>query len=162
MEFSYLRWISNRFQGEEKNLEKQCCDGNIRYIQFGSKANSLGNQETLVEEIMAQTAVEYVEKTVEGSWRLVNSRVSLDSVIHAWWDGKSPESIVEEFPTLSSEQVYGAIAFYLHNKTELKEYFGLQELKWKQLQEENECKSSPLLDKLRARKKSSSDGKQSS
>ena len=47
---------------------------------------------------MLQTTVEYVEQTADGGWRLSNSRVSFDSVIHGYWDGRSPEAIAEEFP----------------------------------------------------------------
>ena len=53
---------------------------------------------------------EYVEKR-SGGYYLVGSRVSLESVIYEFLDGASPEAIVDNFPTLSLEQVYGAITF---------------------------------------------------
>jgi uncharacterized protein (DUF433 family) len=98
---------------------------------------------------MSQTAINYAHKTTEGGWRIADSRVSLDSVVLAYWDGKSPEAIVEEFPTLSDEQVYGAIAFYLHNRQEIDEYLSQQESKWQQLATESNANSGPLLDRLR-------------
>lgn len=56
---------------------------------------------------------DYVEQHGAG-WRVRGSRVSLDSVVAAFRDGLSPETIAREcFPTLSLEQVYGVIAFYL-------------------------------------------------
>jgi uncharacterized protein (DUF433 family) len=55
---------------------------------------------------------QYVEQH-EGAHRVAGSRVSLDSLVYAFWDGKSPETIAQSFPTLTLEQVYGAIAFYL-------------------------------------------------
>ncbi len=62
---------------------------------------------------------DYVEKQGEG-WRVCGSRVSLGSVIAAFRDGLSPEAIAREcFPTLSLEQVYGAITFYLAHRAEL-------------------------------------------
>lgn len=64
---------------------------------------------------------EYVEK-VEGAYRVAGSRVSLDSVIYGFLGGQSPESIVDSFPTLSLEQVYGAITFYLSNRAEIDAY----------------------------------------
>jgi uncharacterized protein (DUF433 family) len=63
----------------------------------------------------------YVRK-VGTAYRLVGSRVSLDSVVYAFLDGQSPESIVESFPTLSLEQVYGAITFYLAHRDEIDDY----------------------------------------
>ena len=37
-------------------------------------------------------------------------------------DGAAPETIVKSFPSLSLEQVYGAITFYLANKPDLDAY----------------------------------------
>jgi len=64
---------------------------------------------------------QYVEKRDSGYW-LVGSRVSLDSVICAFLSGQSAESIAQSFPVLTLEQVYGAIAFYLCNRSEIDAY----------------------------------------
>ena len=64
---------------------------------------------------------QYVEQH-EGAYRVAGSRVSLDSLVYAFWDGKSPETIAQSFPTLTLEQVYGAIAFYLGHRTEIDTY----------------------------------------
>jgi hypothetical protein len=77
----------------------------------------------------------------------------LDSVVHAWRDGHSPEAIAEEFPTLSAEQIYGAIAFYLRHRAEVDRYLARQEETWKLLEEESQKAHSPLLDRLRANRK---------
>jgi hypothetical protein len=61
----------------------------------------------------------------------------------------SPEAIVEEFPTLSPEQVYGAIAFYLHNKSEIDQYLREQLERWRTIQAASEAQHGPLLDRLR-------------
>lgn len=59
---------------------------------------------------------QYVEQRDQGYW-ISGSRVSLESVIFAFLDGYSPETIVAEcFPVLSLEQVYGTIAYYLSNR----------------------------------------------
>lgn len=56
-------------------------------------------------------------------WYVAESRVSLDSIIYAFHDGLSPGAIAREcFPTLSLEQIYGAITFYLANRKELDAY----------------------------------------
>ena len=64
---------------------------------------------------------QYVEQRVEGYW-LAGSRVSLDSIVYAFLDGQSAESIAQSFPVLTLEQVYGAIAFYLANRSEIDNY----------------------------------------
>lgn len=64
---------------------------------------------------------DYVERVGE-SYRIAGSRVSLDSVVYSFLSGESPESITESFPTLSLEQVYGAITYYLANKPEVDAY----------------------------------------
>lgn len=63
----------------------------------------------------------YVEK-VDDTYRVAGSRVSLDSVVYAFLGGQSPESIVDSFPTLSLEQVYGVITFYLSNRDKIDAY----------------------------------------
>jgi uncharacterized protein (DUF433 family) len=64
----------------------------------------------------------YVEKHDEG-YLVAGTRVSLDSVILAFLEGLSPETIVTEcFPTLTLEQVYGAITYYLANRTDIDRY----------------------------------------
>ena len=64
----------------------------------------------------------YVEKRDEGYW-VAGTRVSLDSVVFAFLDGLSPETIVVEcFPVLTLEQVYGAITYYLSHRIEIDAY----------------------------------------
>ncbi len=64
----------------------------------------------------------YVEQRDKGYW-IVDSRVSLESVIFAFLNGYSPETITSEcFPTLSLEQVYGAITYYLSHRSEIDVY----------------------------------------
>jgi len=65
---------------------------------------------------------QYIEKRDEGYW-IAGTRVSLDSIVIAFLDGLSPETIVAEcFPVLSLEQVYGAIAYYLSHRNEIDDY----------------------------------------
>ena len=69
---------------------------------------------------------QYVEQRDEGYW-VAGSRISLESVIFAFLDGLSPETIVAEcFPLLSLEQVYGAITYYLSHRNDIDMY--LQEV----------------------------------
>jgi uncharacterized protein (DUF433 family) len=64
---------------------------------------------------------EYVTQ-VHGAYRISGTRVSLDSVVYAFLHGLSPESIVDSFPVLTLEQVYGAITYYLAHQAEVDAY----------------------------------------
>lgn len=54
-----------------------------------------------------------------GCYRITGTRVSLDSVVYAFLEGDSPETIAQSFPAVTLEQVYGTIAYYLANRSEI-------------------------------------------
>ena len=62
--------------------------------------------------------VEYVEQR-NGGFYVAGTRVSLDSIVYSFNSGDSPETIRQNFSSLSLEQVYGAIAFYLAHEKEV-------------------------------------------
>ena len=55
---------------------------------------------------------EHVEMR-NGGYYVAGSRVSLASIVHEYRDGAAPEPIRQNFPTISLEQIHGAIAYYL-------------------------------------------------
>jgi uncharacterized protein (DUF433 family) len=61
---------------------------------------------------------EFVERREEGFY-LAGSRVPLVGIVREFLDGRSPEAIRSAFPTLTLEQVYGAITFYLGHRQEI-------------------------------------------
>jgi uncharacterized protein (DUF433 family) len=63
----------------------------------------------------------YVEQR-ESSYFVRGSRVSLDSVVRGFLNGDSAEAIRDNFPTLSLEQLYGAIAYYLGHQATIDAY----------------------------------------
>lgn len=60
--------------------------------------------------------------SVDGTYRLAGTRVSLDSIVYPFLRGDSPEDIAQSFPAVNLEQVYGAIAFYLGHRDEIDAY----------------------------------------
>ena len=72
---------------------------------------------------------EYIEQR-EGGYYVSGTRVSLDSLIHAFRRGESPETICQNFEVLQLEEVYGAIAFYLANQAVIDAYLVGQEQNW--------------------------------
>jgi hypothetical protein len=61
---------------------------------------------------------EFVERRND-SFYLIGSRVPLAAVVYEFRNGETPEAIQSNFSTLTLEQVYGAITFYLGNKEEV-------------------------------------------
>ena len=95
---------------------------------------------------------EYVEKK-NGGYGIVGSRVSLESVIVPFLEGASPETLVDEFPTLSLEQVYGAITFYLANRTEIGAYLKETDALWEKAHDSQPALPAALRERLeRARR----------
>ncbi len=68
----------------------------------------------------------YVEFENQGYW-LVGTRISLDSIVYAFRRGLLPESIAQSYPLLDLEKVYGAIAFYLANRSDIDDYLMAEE-----------------------------------
>ena len=61
---------------------------------------------------------EFVERR-DDSFYLIGSRVPLAHLVREFQRGELPEAIRSHYPTLSLEQVYGAITFYLGAREEV-------------------------------------------
>ena len=78
---------------------------------------------------------QYVVKTDDG-YRIAGSRVSLDSIVYAYWNGQTAEGIAQSFPALSLEQVHGALAFYLAHRSQVDGYLAEAETEYDALREQ--------------------------
>ena len=74
-------------------------------------------------------AREYIEER-NGSYYVAATRISLDSIVHAFRRGESPETICQNFELLRLEEVYGAIAYDLANQSDIDAYLICQDEKW--------------------------------
>src|SRR4051812_47734627 len=92
----------------------------------------------------------YVVSTENGGVRVAGSRVSLDSVVYMYLEGRDAEEIVHQFPTLTLEQVHGAIAFFLGNRALVEEHLKRQEELGETLRLQSEQENKELLARLRA------------
>ena len=54
----------------------------------------------------------------------------MDSIVHAFRRGESPETICQNFELFRLEEVYGAIAYYLANQADVDAYLIRQDEKW--------------------------------
>lgn len=92
-----------------------------------------------------------ISRTPQGTWRIANTRVSLDSVIHSFWEGANPEEICQDFPSLSLVQVYSAIAYYLTHRDEVDAYLQEQQQAAENLRQELKARHGDFLATLRQR-----------
>jgi uncharacterized protein (DUF433 family) len=74
-------------------------------------------------------ARDYVERRGD-TFYIIGSRVPLEVLIHEYSNGVPAESIVHSFPTLSLEQIHGALAFYHGNKAEVDRALVNTDKKW--------------------------------
>jgi uncharacterized protein (DUF433 family) len=96
----------------------------------------------------------YVRLDEHGAMRIGNSRVMLDSIVAGFEQGHSPETLQQQYPTLSLEDVYGAITYYLAHTDQVHAYLKRQDELWEAWRARDETRSSPVVERLRARRAS--------
>jgi len=92
-------------------------------------------------------AKEYIEHR-DGNYYVAGTRISLDSIVHAFRRGESAETICQNFEVLRLEEVYGAIAYYLANRAEIDTYLIRQNEKWAEGRRNAEPLSADLRERL--------------
>jgi uncharacterized protein (DUF433 family) len=86
--------------------------------------------------------------------RLKGSRIGIESILYNFIHrAHTPEEIARTYPTLSLEQVYATILYYLHNKEEVGAYLA-NYLEWSHnSQKEQELNPPPAVIRLRELRK---------
>jgi uncharacterized protein (DUF433 family) len=97
---------------------------------------------------MDKSYVEYHD----GVYHITNTRVTLDSLVYAYWEGHSPETIAQAF-RLGHEQVYGALTFYLAHQHEVDDSIRTGEAKQDALRTQLRMRYPALHQKLAAAKR---------
>ena len=92
----------------------------------------------------------YVSVDEHGVMCIGNSRVMLDSIVAGLEQGHSPETLQQHYPTLSLEEVYGAITYYLAHTDEVHTYLKRQDELWDAWRAQSPSQSSPVVERLRA------------
>lgn len=77
----------------------------------------------------------------DGTIRVGDSRVSLESVLHHYKLGATAEQIAQKFPALDLSDVYAAISYYLSKDEIVEEYLREQEAKGTHIQDKIEAGS---------------------
>ncbi len=92
----------------------------------------------------------YVDRNAQGTLVVAGSRVSLESVVRAFWTGETPETICQAYPALSLEQAYGAIAYYLAQRAQVEAELATQDTEVAHLREEARARNADLRSRLLA------------
>jgi uncharacterized protein (DUF433 family) len=79
-----------------------------------------------------------LEATPEGVLRVAGTRVTLDTIVAAFKQGDTPESIAEQYPTVSLEKVFSVITFYLRRRGEVDEYLAARKTYRDQVRRQSE------------------------
>jgi uncharacterized protein (DUF433 family) len=76
------------------------------------------------------------------------TRVSLGSVVHAFLAGETPETICQAYPSLTLEQTYGAITYYLAHRDVVNAELAAQDAEASRLREEARARDAELRSRL--------------
>ena len=96
---------------------------------------------------------DYFDFVTPDDIRLKGSRIGIESILYEHiYRAQSPEAIQETFPSLTLEQVYAAILYYLRNRQSVEEYL----TRWlefsRRARAEQDQNPSPAFTRLRALK----------
>lgn len=85
--------------------------------------------------------------------RIKGSRIGIESVLYEYiYREQSPKAIQTRFPSLSLEQIYATILYYLHKPEEVEAYIA-DWLQWgRQVRKEQELNPPPVVVRLKALK----------
>ena len=87
----------------------------------------------------------------EDAIRIAGTRVGIEIIIEDYQKGASPEEILLHYPTLSLEQIYATITYYLANPTEVEAHIAKVYQRQDEVLNEQQCHSSEFIRSLRQR-----------
>jgi uncharacterized protein (DUF433 family) len=90
----------------------------------------------------------------DGVMRVSGTRVTLETLVGAFHEGATAETIVEQYPSLQLAAVYTVIGYYLHHEAEVRAYLQRRRQEGAQARRENETRFDPMgiRDRLLARR----------
>jgi uncharacterized protein (DUF433 family) len=85
----------------------------------------------------------------ENDIRIKGHRLGIDTILEPFLDGFAPETIAQDYPELTLEQIYATITYYFHRQAEVETY--LQRLRqWRQQRYEASLETpSPMAERMR-------------
>jgi uncharacterized protein (DUF433 family) len=93
---------------------------------------------------------DYFDFLAPNDIRLKGHRIGIESVLYEYiHNAQTPEEIVVRFPTLSLEQIYATILYYLHNKAQIDAYMTEWIEHGERMRAEQERNPTPAMLRLR-------------
>lgn len=93
---------------------------------------------------------EYFEFLEPNDIRLKGHRIGIESILYEYLHhDKTPEEIADRFPTLTLEQVYATILYYLHNQETIHTYMTMWIEHGRRMRAEQVASPSPSRLKMR-------------
>src|SRR5207253_4042757 len=87
-----------------------------------------------------------------GTIRVAGTRLTLESLLAEYQQGKTPEEIVECFDGITLGDVYAVVGYYLRHKAEVDTYLSEQEAAgeavWRGLQAQGSAKANPFRERV--------------
>ncbi len=92
----------------------------------------------------------YFDKQAANDIRVKGTRIGIETILFEFiYCNRSPESIVQAYPSLTLEQVYATLTYYFHNKESIDAYLA-NWLEWSRRMREEQAKNpTPVMLKLR-------------
>lgn len=96
---------------------------------------------------------EYFDFLAPDDIRVKGHRVGIESVLYEYlFRERKPEEIAQRFPSLTLEQIYATILYYLHNRAKVEAYMK-EWLEWgERMRAEQDRNPPPVVIRLRALK----------
>jgi len=93
----------------------------------------------------------------DGVVRVAGTRVTLETLVAAFQEGATAETIVEQYPSLGLADVYTVVGYYLRHQAEVDDYVHRRRQQSTQIRQENEARFNPtgVRDRLLSRRKAS-------
>ena len=96
-----------------------------------------------------RTLEDYFEFLGPNSIRIKGHRINIEHVLDRYREGRSPEQIAEDFPTLQLEEVYATILYYLQNREQVEDYLSRLDALVRQRIAEADAHPAPVARRLR-------------
>jgi uncharacterized protein (DUF433 family) len=80
----------------------------------------------------------------DGVVRVGGTRVTLDTLVAAFREGATAETIAEQYPSLLLSQIYTVLGYYLCHQTEVDAYLQRRHQEAARVRQQNETRFPPL------------------
>ena len=80
----------------------------------------------------------------DGVMRVGGTRVTLATIVTAFHEGATAETIVQQYPSLTLADVYGVIGYYLRHQVDVDAYLVEQQEEADRVRQQNEARFNPV------------------